>query len=188
MTGSFGMLSMPAYLQHFRNIFSSIKVIMTESAKEFIPEESLSLIVGPIYSRLFPLSSTPKEFCHVQLARWADLFIVLPATANILAEAAHGTSSSLLSSTILCYQKPIIFVPSMNKAMWDHPATQRNISILKEYGHKIIAPKQQMGFEYASGAVVEGKYAPPLDEILQFIREEINESEAIFDENWLHTP
>lgn len=178
---------MPVYLQYLRSVFPEIKVIMTESAKQFIPEEAFSLIAGPIYSKLFPLSSAGKEFCHVELARWADLFIVLPATANILAEAAQGMGHSLLSSTLLCYQSPILFFANMNRAMWTHPATQRNVSILGEYGHKVIPPKEQLGFEYASGQFIEGMFMPPIDEILQILHEEIRSrsDDAIFEESWL---
>lgn len=188
MTGSFGMLSMPMYLQIFRSAFSEIKVIMTESAKEFIPAETISLIAGPIYSHLFPLTSTPKEFCHVQLARWADLFVVIPATANILAEAASGMTHSLLSSTILCHHQPILFFPNMNPLMWNHPATQRNVAMLKEFGHQvIISQKEQMGFEYASGQFIEGKFMMPPHEIVEILQNEIHRrsEDVILDETWL---
>ncbi|MGA8163794.1 MAG: flavoprotein [Waddliaceae bacterium] len=188
VTGSIGMLNVPVYLEYFRSFFSEIKVIMTESAKQFIPEEALSLIAGPTYSKLFPLSSTPREYCHVQLARWADVFIILPATANILALAAYGMSHSLLSSTILCYEKPIFFFPNMNQCMWEHPATRRNVSLLEDYGHHVIPPKRQMGFEYASGEVKEILSMPPADEVLELIKEEIHQrsNEDILEDNWLN--
>lgn len=73
---------------------------------------------------------------HIQLSRWADLFIIVPATANIVGKAANGIADDLLSTTILASPKPVIFVPVMNPAMWKNNAFQRNIQLLEHDGHE----------------------------------------------------
>jgi phosphopantothenoylcysteine decarboxylase / phosphopantothenate---cysteine ligase len=168
MTGSMGMLAMPSHMMTLGQHFSDIKVIITHSATQFIPKESLSMFCDGIYSTEFPISSS--NMMHMELARWAELFIVLPASANILTKAAHGFADTLLSATILAYMKKIIFFPNMNSAMWNNKALQRNIALLHEDGHKVIPPLLRPAFEYASRQVELNHVMPSIESILSILK------------------
>lgn len=171
MTGSLGILAMPPYLMAFREFFPEIKIIMTHTATRIIPKESFSMFADGIYTSDFPLSR--DNMGHIELARWADLFIVLPATAHMLSEAACGAAASLLTATILAYEKGVIFFPNMNSAMWNKPSVKRNISLLIEDGHKVISALHRPAFEYASREVEMNHVMPTLESVLSIVKLEV---------------
>lgn len=172
MTGSIGVLNMPMYLYVLRTRFPSLKIIMTRSAEYFISRESMALMADQIYTTQFPLP-TKREDSHIPLAKWADIFIVLPATAHILAQAAQGMADTLLSTTILSYEKPILFFPNMNLALWSNAATQRNVNLLKEYGHVVCRGDHQHGYAYATGEKGVGCSMPLPGNVIQILEAEI---------------
>lgn len=171
MTGSLGVLAMPSYLVAIREAFSEIKIIMTHTATCIIPKESLSMFADGIYTSDFPLSR--ENMGHIELARWADIFIILPATAHVLSEAACGSAASLLTATILAYEKGAIFFPNMNSAMWNKASVKRNISMLAEDGHKVIPALHRPAFEYASRAVEMNHVMPSLESVLSILKLEL---------------
>lgn len=171
MSGSLSLLAMPAYLVELRAHFSHLKVIMTHSATQFIPIETLSVFTHGIYTSEFPLSS--DQMGHVSLARWADIFIVMPATAHLLSEVAQGSAGSLLTATILAYEKNVIFFPNMNSAMWNNPAVQRNIQTLKQDQHQVIPPLERPAFEYASKEIKVNHTLPSIESILSILKMEL---------------
>ena len=173
ITASMSVMGMPTYLLFLKETFSNIKVIMTECSQYFISKEAMSLIEGSVYTNMFPLPSK-RDDSHVSLAEWVDLFIVLPATAHILAEVAHGFAGSLLSATILSNEKPVIFFPNMNDSMWLNPATQKNVSLLKSYGHIIIPPVNSTGYQYAQGKKITGGFMPMPQELIAILKAEID--------------
>ncbi len=137
-----------------------IKTILTNSAKEFITPLSItSLSQGKVYDDLFNIENE-AEMDHISLSRWADLILVVPATANTISKLAKGSSEDLASTVILASNKPIFLVPAMNVRMWEHPSTKKNLKILKEYSYKIIGP--EIG-EMACGEYGEGKLTEPID-------------------------
>ena len=137
-----------------------IKTILTNSAKEFITPLSItSLSQGKVYDDLFNIENE-AEMDHISLSRWADLILVVPATANTISKLAKGSSEDLASTVILASNKPIFLVPAMNVRMWEHPSTKKNLEILKEYSYKIIGP--EIG-EMACGEYGEGKLTEPID-------------------------
>lgn len=143
---------------------AEVKTIMTAGALQFIQAINFSAIThGSVHSSLFT-DSDPIP--HINLADWADLMLVAPATANVLAKAAHGISDDLLSATILAHDKPILFVPAMNVHMYENQATQANLDTLRERGHLILEPDSGM---LACGYTGQGKF-PPVDEILWAIK------------------
>jgi phosphopantothenoylcysteine decarboxylase/phosphopantothenate--cysteine ligase len=91
---------------------------------------------------------------HVSLPDWADLFLVLPASANIIGKAAHGIGDDLLSSAVVAATCPVAFVPSMNMQMWNKPAVQRNVRQLTEDGYHVFAGVQE-GFRGSTGKMEE---------------------------------
>lgn len=169
ITASIGVIHFPFYLTYLREHFDEIKVIMSERSKNFVSKEVLELLNCKIYSSLFPLDA--KE-SHVQLAAWANLFVIMPATANILAEAAHGLAGSLLSTTILCHERPVLFFPNMNEVMWKAKATQKNVALLREHEHLVFDPIEQIGLEQVSGQLKMGGYMPSPIEIVSILKTE----------------
>ena len=119
---------------------AKIKTILTKSAKEFVTDLSVtSLSQGKVYDDLFD-ANNEAEMDHISLSRWADIILVVPATANTISKLSAGTSDDLASTVILASDKDIFLAPAMNVRMWEHAATQENINKLKSYGYKIIGP------------------------------------------------
>lgn len=171
ITGSIGVVTIPGYLIALKNAFPSLQVIMSDSAQKFIPKDTMLLFSKDIHTDLF--ESSKEGMNHIYLAKWADLFIVLPATANILAQTAHGLAGTFLSTVILAHEKPILFFPNMNRCMWDNPVTQRNVVQLKADGHKIITSQEGIGYEYASGDAVIEENIPTVEMTINIIEEEL---------------
>ena len=141
-----------------------IKTILTDNAQRFVTGINFAAIThGSVHSSLFE-DSDPIP--HISLADWADLIVVAPATANMVAKAASGLADDLLSTTLLAHTKPVLFVPAMNVNMLENPATQANLKILAERGHHILEPLTGL---LACGYQGRGKY-PPNDEVVNAIR------------------
>ncbi len=137
-----------------------IKTIITKSAKEFVTPLSItSLSQGKVYDDLFNPESE-SEMDHISLSRWADLIIVVPATANTISKLSNGLSDDLASTVLLASNKKIFIVPAMNVRMWDHPSNKKNIIKLREYGYSLIGP--EIG-DMACGEYGEGKMTEPSD-------------------------
>ena len=137
----------------------AIKTILTKSAKEFVtPLSIISLSQGKVYEDLFSVENE-SEMDHITLSRWADLILVLPATANTIFKLSSGSSEDLASTVILASNKPVFLVPAMNVRMWEHPSTKENLKNLKKFSYKIIGP--EIG-EMACGEYGEGKMTEPL--------------------------
>lgn len=179
MTGSLALLSMPSYLSMFRKHFSHLKIIMTHTAIQLIPKETFSMFSDGIYTEEFPLSR--ENMGHVELARWADLFVILPATAHLLFQAAHGDAGTLLSATLLAYERRAIFFPNMNAAMWKKAAVQKNISLLQEEGHKVISPLERPAFEYASREIEMNPVLPSPESVVSILKLEIEVGAPLID-------
>ena len=137
-----------------------IKTIITKSAKKFVTPLSItSLSQGKVYEDLFS-SESESEMDHISLSRWADLIIVVPATANTISKLSNGLTDDLASTVLLASNKKIFIVPAMNVRMWDHPSNKKNIIKLREYGYSIIGP--EIG-DMACGEYGEGKMTEPSD-------------------------
>jgi len=117
-----------------------IKVVMTENSKCFITPLTLETLSGnPVYSELFVL---PKEWeiTHISLAKWADLLLIIPATANIIGKTVSGIADDLLSTVIMAITSPVLFAPAMNKNMWKNLILRENVKRLKKIGYHFIEP------------------------------------------------
>ncbi len=129
-----------------------VRPILTRSGAEFVTPLSLgSLAEDKVYQDLFSLTDE-AEMGHIQLSRSADLIVVVPATADLIAKAAHGLAGDLASTTLLATDKPILMAPAMNVRMWLNPATQRNIAALKSDGVGFVGPDD--------GAMACGEFGP----------------------------
>ncbi|MDF3078064.1 MAG: coaBC [Sphingobacteriaceae bacterium] len=144
---------------------ANVKVVMTRDASHFITPLTLStLSKNPILIEYFK-AETGEWNNHVDLALWADILLIAPASANTIAKFAHGLCDNLLTAAYLSAKCPVYFAPAMDLDMWKHPATQNNIQKLKEYGNILISP----GYgELASGLIGEGRMAEP-QEIADFL-------------------
>ena len=137
-----------------------IKTILTKAAKEFVtPLSVASLSQGKVYEDLFSLENE-TEMDHISLSRWADVIVVVPATANTLSKLSAGSSEDLAATVILASNKQIFLVPAMNVRMWEHQSTKNNLKMLKDYGYKFIGP--EIG-DMACGEYGEGKMSDPLN-------------------------
>jgi phosphopantothenoylcysteine decarboxylase/phosphopantothenate--cysteine ligase len=118
------------------------RAILTKAGAEFVTPLSLSALTeDKVYQDLFNLTDE-SEMGHIQLSRSADLVVVSPATADLIAKAANGLASDLASTTILATDKPVLYAPAMNVRMWDHPATQANVTTLKSRGALFVGPNE----------------------------------------------
>ena len=145
------------FIRALRKNQAEIKTIITKSAKEFVTPLSItSLSQGKVYEDLFN-PENEAEMDHISLSRWADLVVVVPATANTLSKLSNGTCDDLASTVILASNKKIFLVPAMNVRMWEHPSNQKNLNNLKEYGYKVIGPEigDMACGEYGSGKMTE---------------------------------
>ena len=120
----------------------AVRAVMTKSAAEFVTPLSMAVMTeDQVYGHMFDLKEE-SEIGHIQLSRQADLIVVCPATANILAKMATGIADDLATTILLATDKPVLAVPAMNVRMWNHPATQRNLKQLRADGVHIMAPDE----------------------------------------------
>ncbi len=148
-----------------------VTCVLTKSATKFVqPLSFASLSQNKVYTDLFDIENESK-IGHIKLSRDADLIVLAPATANILAKMVHGVSDSLATSILLANNKPLLIAPSMNVKMWNNPATIKNIKTLKKDGHIFVGPDDG---EMACGEVGSGKMSK-IEDIYREISYLINE-------------
>ncbi|NPV59579.1 MAG: bifunctional phosphopantothenoylcysteine decarboxylase/phosphopantothenate--cysteine ligase CoaBC [Actinobacteria bacterium] len=134
-----------------------VKVVMSENATRLVgPATFRAVTSNPVALSLFAEGGAPME--HISLAREADVVVVAPATANIIAKMAHGLADDLLSTTLLATRAPVLVAPAMNREMWSHPATIHNLEILKERGVVVVGPESG---PLACGEEGEGRMSDP---------------------------
>ncbi len=134
-----------------------VTCIMTKGATEFITPLTLqTLSREPVITDLFA-EKEGWQPGHIQLADEADLLLIAPATANVLASLAHGLAGDALGAIALATRAPVMIAPAMNGKMWLHPATQQNVAMLKSWGHEFIEPAEGL---LACGYEGVGRLAP----------------------------
>jgi phosphopantothenoylcysteine decarboxylase/phosphopantothenate--cysteine ligase len=135
-----------------------VRPILTRAGAEFVTPLSLSALAEDrVYSELFSLTDE-AEMGHIQLSRSADLVVVAPATADLMARAANGLAGDLAATTLLATDKPVLMAPAMNVRMWEHAATRRNVATLKADGVSFVGPDEGA---MACGEFGEGRMAEP---------------------------
>ena len=134
------------------------EAILTSAGAEFVTPLSLSALTGkPVRTALFDLTEEAK-MGHIELSRSADLIVVAPATADLMAKAAAGIAGDLATTTLLATDKPVLMAPAMNVKMWEHPATVRNLVQLKADGVSFVGPDEG---DMACGEYGPGRMAEP---------------------------
>lgn len=157
-------------VSRLRKLGAEVDIVMTNSATEFVtPFTFRSISARPVYTKMF---TEPKiwDIEHISLAQRADVALIAPATANILAKMALGIADDFLSTVLLAVSAPVLVAPAMNHAMYHHPATQKNLKILQGRGVHFIGPDR--GFQ-ACGTEGDGRMSEPA-EIIAYL-------EGLFD-------
>lgn len=145
--GAANVLSLPRYLHALRAIPDCrIRVVMTSTAASILPAATVGLVADEVYRD----GTDNIDPGHVRLARWADQYVILPATANLLGQAANGLAGNLVATTLLAFDGPTIIFPSMNAAMWEKASVRRNVEQLRADGHQVIEPSPVECWEIAS--------------------------------------
>ncbi|MDC0903255.1 bifunctional phosphopantothenoylcysteine decarboxylase/phosphopantothenate--cysteine ligase CoaBC [Pelagibacteraceae bacterium] len=157
-----------------------IKTILTKSGKEFVTPLSIATLTkSKTFEDIFDKNSE-TEIDHIALSRWADLIIVLPTTANFMTKLSIGRAEDLATTVLLASNKDILLVPAMNVRMWLHKATQKNLSILQDYGYNFIGPEKG---EMACGEFGEGKMSSPR-QIYTYLKNYFNEKNLVKNKNY----
>ena len=140
ITGGIAAYKTPDLVRRLRKRGAKIQIVMTSSAEEFVTETALHAVSGnPIRSNLWD-KEAEAAMSHIELARWADIVLIAPATAEVMARIVAGGAPDLLTTLCLATKAPIVLAPAMNHVMWSNPATQSNRETLEKRGIHIIGP------------------------------------------------
>lgn len=154
VTGSIAAFKSADLLSHLKQRGHSVSVIMTKEAQAFITPLTLQMLSGEkVYCDMFEVPDA-WDIEHVSLAQSADLILIAPATANVIAKLASGLCDDLLTCTVIATKAPVLIAPAMNDNMYTHKMTQANIATLKKIGYKFIGPVKG---RLASGKVAIGR-------------------------------
>ncbi|GAK00255.1 bifunctional phosphopantothenoylcysteine decarboxylase/phosphopantothenate--cysteine ligase CoaBC [Geomicrobium sp. JCM 19055] len=171
VTGGVAAFKAAALASKLKQAGASVKTIMTESSKEFVtPLTFQALTRDRVYDNTF-VEEDVSKIAHIDVADWADAFVIVPATANFIGKYANGIADDMLTSTLLATKAPVYVAPAMNVNMYDHPAVIQNLETLMNRGVTFIEP----GAGYlACGWIGKGRLAEPED-ILNFLHGEFSE-------------
>jgi phosphopantothenoylcysteine decarboxylase/phosphopantothenate--cysteine ligase len=140
ITGGIAAYKTPDLVRRLRERGAAVQIVMTASAEEFVTDTTLQAVSGrPIRSNLWD-KEAEAAMSHIELARWADVVLIAPATAEVMARIVSGAAPDLLSTICLATQAPIALAPAMNHVMWSNPATQANRAVLEERGIHMLGP------------------------------------------------
>ena len=140
VSGGIAAYKTPELVRRLRDRGAAVQVVMTHSAREFVTETTLQAVSGmPVRTDLWD-SQAEAAMGHIELARWADLVLIAPATAQIMARMAAGSAADLLTTLCLATEAPVVIAPAMNHVMWSHPAVQENRQKLADHGVRILGP------------------------------------------------
>lgn len=160
VTGGIAAYKSPDLVRRLRDAGAVVRVVMTPSATRLVAPTVFQAVSGhPVRSELWD-EAAEAAMGHIELARWADLVVIAPATAHLLAELAAGSAGSLLTTLCLATAAPVVLAPAMNQAMWRHPATQANRATLEARGVRFIGPDAG---SQACGDVGPGRMVEPLE-------------------------
>lgn len=186
ITGGIAAYKIPLLVREFIKSGANVRVVMTEAAREFVTPLTLSTLSGAeVVVGTFPQAGSNilnAGTWHIKLAQWADVMVVAPATANVLAKLAHGYSDNAVTTLTLAVRCPLIISPAMDLDMWNHSATQENITKLREMGYRVLPPEEG---ELASGLIGAGRLpelqviVKAVDEILEHTRLDLREKNII---------
>ena len=172
ISGGIAAYKAPMLVRGLRALGAEVQVVMTANANEFVSATSLQAVSGrPVRDTLWD-AAAEAAMGHIELARWADLVVIAPATANCIAKLAAGSADDLLSTLVLATAAPIMIAPAMNQQMYQHPATQRNLAQISALGYRVVGPASG---EQACGEEGPGRMTEP-EEIIDHVRGSIGDA------------
>ncbi len=158
VSGGIAAYKAPALVRALVKADCEVQVVTTAAALAFVTELSLTTVSGrPVRTALLD-ASAEGTVGHIALADWPDIIIVAPATADLMARAAHGRANDLASCVLLATQAPVLWAPAMNTNMWRHPATRANLERLRAFGASFVGPDRG---DLACGWIGEGRMIDP---------------------------
>lgn len=158
VTGGIAAYKSAEIIRRLQDQGAEVRVVMTSAASEFIRPLTMQALSGyPVHSNLLD-SDAEAGMGHIELARWADLLLIAPASADFIANMVHGRANSLLSAIHLATLAKVAVAPAMNQAMWNHPASLANIAVLKERDVTLIGPEEGL---QACGDIGPGRMEQP---------------------------
>ena len=167
ISGGIAAVKVPDLIRKLSQNGAHVTPVLTESGAQFVTQLSIAALArSKVYTDLFSLTDE-AEMGHIELSRSADLILVVPATAHLMAKMAHGMADDLASTLLLATDTPVMVAPSMNVRMWDHPATQRNLTTMQKDGVQVIGPNEG---EMACGEFGFGRMAE-VAEIVQAVED-----------------
>ncbi len=160
VTGGIAAYKAPELVRRLRDAGAQVQVVLTAAGGAFITPLTLQAVSGqPVHEELLS-AQAESGMGHIELARWADLILIAPCTANFMARLAHGLAGDLLGACCLAARVPIAIAPAMNAGMWDSPATQRNLRQLQADGVQVFGPASG---SQACGEVGAGRLLEPME-------------------------
>ncbi len=139
-------------VRRLRDAGGDVQVAMTEHAQHFVGTATFQAVSGhPVRTSLWD-AAAEAAMGHLELAAWAEIVVIAPATADLIARLAHGFANDLVTTLVLATEARVAIAPAMNHRMWRHPATQANVAILREWGVQVIGPDD--------GPLAEGESGP----------------------------
>lgn len=175
ITGGIAAYKAPDLIRQLTKLGAKVQPVVTENATRFTSSLSLNAVSGMETKVDLFTKEANHAMEHIDLARWADLILVAPASANFLARLANGMADDLLTTLCLATKAPVHLAPAMNTNMWNHKATQANIEKLRDYGYQIIEPDSG---DLACGDIGVGRL-PDIDVLIKEIQGVIEEEEKI---------
>ncbi|MCZ6687327.1 MAG: bifunctional phosphopantothenoylcysteine decarboxylase/phosphopantothenate--cysteine ligase CoaBC [Gammaproteobacteria bacterium] len=158
IAGGIAAYKTPELVRRLRDRGAEVQVVMTRSAEEFVTETTMQAVSGlPVRSNLWD-KDAEAAMGHIELARWADLVLIAPATAEIMSRLASGAAPDLLTTLCLATNAPLVIAPAMNHVMWANPAVQANRQVLEARGVRILGPDSG---DQACGETGRGRMAEP---------------------------
>lgn len=158
--GGIAAYKVPSLIRLMRAAGLTVTPVLTRAGAQFTTAMTLSVLAGQATQETLWDSGAEAEIGHIQLSRNADLVVVAPATADLMAKMAHGLADDLASTLLLATDKPVLIAPAMNVRMWDHPATRRNLAVLRADGIRLVGPDEG---DMACGEYGAGRMAEPHD-------------------------
>jgi phosphopantothenoylcysteine decarboxylase/phosphopantothenate--cysteine ligase len=158
VSGGIAAYKAPALVRELTRRGADVQVVMTRAAAEFVTVTALQAVSSRRVRADLWDRSAEAAMGHIELARWADLVLIAPATAHLISKLASGAADDLLSTLCLATTAPIVLAPAMNQRMWEHAATRRNVARLEADGVRLLGPASG---DQACGEVGPGRMLEP---------------------------
>src|ERR1700728_3880467 len=140
VTGGIAAYKSPDLVRRLRERGAEVQVVMTEAARQFVTPTTFQAVSGRSVRTDLWDAAAEAAMGHIELARWADVVLIAPATADFLARLATGQADDLLTTLCLATEAPVAVAPAMNHVMWSHAATRANVALLEQRGVRVIGP------------------------------------------------